>query len=235
MNKIMKRIYAQTNFLPFKDVLSVYDSLSDKDKTLISPTGKFINSPYLISRNIKYTEKRPVGFAEAYKYNGNSQNTAFIIVAVLEDYRKLGIGSELIQNTCNDCFNQGYTRIIYKCDKNNKNSAALAEKNGFQLISQTNDEFTYELTNTSNQKVYIQPSYKLYPIPRYNYYYYPNRFISRPMYGPYHQSINPPNQLIDNPINDSNNETNIPDNDFSDNSFSDSSFSDSSGGDGGSE
>ena len=139
----MKRLLAKNKF---NDILEIYNQLSKEDQLNISPSNNFIDSSYLISRQIKYQNIKPIDFSEAYKYNGTSTNVAFIIVAVLEPYRNLGIATQLIRNICNDCFNKGYKKIIYKCDINNISSRNLAKQCGFKLINQNKFNLTFELT-----------------------------------------------------------------------------------------
>lgn len=215
----MQRIINNSN--TYQDVLSIYNRLSKKDKLLVSPRGKFIDSPNLVSREVKYVNNEPVGFSEAYKYNGKTDK-AFIIVAVLEEYRGNNIATELIQKTVNNCFNQNYKTIIYRCDSNNIPSKNLAIKNNFSLVKKTNNQLCFELHKSLNNNIYSQYQYQnqnsyQYPYQYQKYPYYPY-YMSYPCYyDNYHNN----NEFIDN------NPTNI-DNDI-DNDISSDIGGDDSG------
>lgn len=219
----MQRIINNSN--TYQDVLSVYNRLSEKDKLLVSPRGKFIDSPNLVSREIKYVNNEPVGFCEAYKYNGKTDK-AFIIVAVLDEYRGNNIATELIQKTVNNCFNQNYKTIIYRCDSNNISSKNLAIKNNFSLVKKTNNQLCFELHKSLNNNIYLQYPYQdqysyQYPYQYQKYPYYPY-YMSYPYYyDNYHNN----NEFIDN------NSTNI--NNDIDNNISSDIGSDIGGDDGG--
>lgn len=224
MNRIMQRIINNSN--TYQDVLSVYNRLSEKDKLLVSPREKFIDSPNLVSREVKYVNNEPVGFSEAYKYNGKTDK-AFIIVAVLEEYRGNNIATELIQKTVNNCFNQNYKTIIYRCDSNNIPSKNLAIKNNFSLVKKTNNQLCFELHKSLNNNIYSQYPYQdqySYQYQKYPYYPY---YMSYPYYyDNYHNN----NEFIDN------NSTNI-NNDIDNNISSDigNDISSDIGGDDGGE
>lgn len=183
MNRIIQRIINNSN--TYQDVLSVYNRLSEKDKLLVSPQGKFIDSPNLVSREVKYVNNEPVGFCEAYKYNGKTDK-AFIIVAVLDEYRGNNIATELIQKTANNCFNQNYKTIIYRCDSNNIPSKNLAIKNNFSLVKKTNNQLCFELHKSLNNNTYLQSPYQNQN--QYSYQYpYPYQYQKYPYY-PYYMS-----------------------------------------------
>ena len=214
MNRILQRIASTTDSYSFDDVLKVYNNLSKNDQLLISPSGKFINSPNLIHRVIKFNEANiPIGFAEAYRYNGNSNSIAFVIIAVLKNYRGLGIGSYLLQSITHECFSKGYKKVIYKCETTNTSSAALAEKNGFKLIGNKNNELTFELNSHYNQMDYLNNYYTM----RRNspaMFYHPSHY-AYPYYGWFGHN---PYQYANNTFNFENTDDNFEDN--SDNEFS---------------
>ena len=116
-----------------------------------------------------------MGFSDAYKYNGKT-NKAFIIVAVLDEYRGNNIATELIQKTVNNCFNQNYKTIIYRCDSNNTPSKNLAIRNNFSLVKKTNNQLYFELQKPINNN--YQYLYHPYYIPYNMAYTYDNNFIN---------------------------------------------------------
>lgn len=236
----------------YEDALYVYNNLSDSDKQLVSPNGKFVDSPYLVSRRIKYINSQPVGFCEAYRLNGTSTTSAFIIIAVLNEYRGYNIASELIRQVCSDCAKQRFINIIWKCDKDNIASKNVALKNHFTLENTTKNQLTFKLDLShlidNNTIPYISRlKRRYYPIyTNIPYSTYINGYGPR-FFGPTYYNSYIPNPPINNPIdhnsinnvNDANN-TNIDTNIDTDinadintdvyNNFSDS-FDDSFGGD----
>lgn len=159
----------------YNDALAVYNQLSDQDKQYVSPSGRYIDSPYLISRKIKYINNQPVGFCEAYKFNGTSNSKAFLIIAVLEEYRGYNIASELLNQVISDCINQNYNYFIYKCDITNKISKKLAIKNHFSLTNKTKNTLTFTLQVNSNLS-------RLDKINKYPYYYRNEYLYNYPVY-----------------------------------------------------
>ena len=227
MNKILVRM--ATLSAPFADVLKVYDSLSREDQLLVSPSGKFVDSPNLVSRIIKYNNvNEPVGFAEAYKFNGTSTNSVYVVIAVNEHYRSLGIGQQLLRDLCNDCFNKNYNTIIYKCNVDNLASYKLAESMGIQVTGQTKNQVTFKLYKPTYHTNVVRniPQYedrRLY-VPYYPYRgYYP--------YG-YGYGLYPSHPLIqDNRIDNDNSNNNGNDNDLSYTDIDNTDFTDSFNGD----
>ena len=120
----------------FNDSLSVYNQLSDDEKKLLSPRGKFIDSPNLIYRYNHLVNGKSVGFIEVYKLNGNSNTTGYITLAIAPKYRSKGISYILIKKAIDGCKSKGYSKLIYRIDNSNVSSRSVAEKNGFILNHQ---------------------------------------------------------------------------------------------------
>lgn len=138
----MKQIVQHKNLFSFTQDL--FHKLSKEDQLKISPSGNFIDSPYLISRIIEFSNHhQSVGFAEAYKYNGNSNNAAFIIIAVLPEWRGQDIGTNLLKQIEDDAFSKGYTRLIYRTSRSNKASVGLAKKQGFKELNSSKSFITF--------------------------------------------------------------------------------------------
>lgn len=53
-------------------------------------------------------------------------------IFVKENYRKIGIGTKLIEETIKIAKKRGFKEVISDCDKSNKNSITLHLKNGFK-------------------------------------------------------------------------------------------------------
>ena len=129
----------------FNDSLSVYNQLSDDEKKLLSPRGKFIDSPNLIYRYNHLVNGKSIGFIEVYKLNGNSNSTGFITLAIVPKYRSKGISYILIKKAIDGCKSKGYSKLIYRIDNSNMASRTVAEKNGFILNRQGKSYSEYYL------------------------------------------------------------------------------------------
>ncbi|MBQ8130918.1 MAG: GNAT family N-acetyltransferase [Bacilli bacterium] len=133
----------------------VYDNLSDSDKAFVSPSGRFVDSPYKIYRYIEKDNNNPIGFIEAYKYNGTSKTTAFVILAVDPKYRGRGIAKKMLAKCCNKLREMGYKKVIYKLDKGNKGSLNLIKNyNSSKMTSQSKTQYSFEipLNESYNEK-----------------------------------------------------------------------------------
>ena len=138
----MKQIIQHKNLFQFSQ--DVYHKLSKEDQLKISPSGNFIDSPYLIARILSFSPHHVItGFSEAYKFNGTSNNVAFVIIAVLPEWRGQGIGSSLLQQITDDIFKKGYKKIIYRTSINNDKSIALAKSNDFKEWNKSKTTITF--------------------------------------------------------------------------------------------
>ena len=128
----------------FQFTQDLFHRLSKEDQLKISSNGNFIDSPYLISRIIDFSNHhQATGFAEAYKFNGNSNNVAFIVIAVLPEWRKQGIGSNLLEQIEKDVFNKGYNKIIYRTSVTNKESQDLAKSNNYTMVNKSKNYINF--------------------------------------------------------------------------------------------
>ena len=138
----MKQIMQHKNLFQFTQ--DVYHKLSKEDQLKISPSGNFIDSPYLISRILDLSPHGVItGFSEAYQFNGRSNNVAFVIIAVLPEWRNQGIGSSLLQQITDDILKKGYKKIIYRTSIDNDKSIALAKSNGFKELNKSKTTITF--------------------------------------------------------------------------------------------
>ena len=137
-----KTIMQHKNLFQFTQ--DIYHRLSREDQLKISPSGRFIDSPNLISRIIDFSPHHQVtGFAEAYKFNGTSNNVAFIVIAILPEWRGQNIGTSLLEQIENDIFNKGYNRLMYRTSINNKASIGLAKKNNYKQLNKSKNFITF--------------------------------------------------------------------------------------------
>lgn len=138
----MKQILQHKNLFQFTQEL--FHKLSREDQLKISPTGTFVDSPYLISRLLDFSSHHVLtSFAEAYKLNGISNNVAFVVIAVLPEWRNQGIGSALLQQMIEDLTKKGYRKVIYRTSIDNDKSIALAKSNGFKEQNRSKTTITF--------------------------------------------------------------------------------------------
>ena len=138
----MKQIMQHKNLFQFTQ--DVFHRLSKEDQLKVSPSGRFIDSPNLISRVLDFSPHHQItGFAEGYKFNGTSNNIAFIIIAILPEWRGQDIGTSLLKQIEEDIFNKGYTRLLYRTSTTNKASIGLAKKNGFKQLNKSKNFITF--------------------------------------------------------------------------------------------
>lgn len=116
----------------YKDSLKVYKSLSPNEQLLVSPNGRFINSPNLLFRYNHKINQIPMGFAEVYKYN-DRDDAGFIIVAISPEARGQKIADILVQKSISGCKSNHIKKLIWRCDISNQASMKIAERNGFVL------------------------------------------------------------------------------------------------------
>lgn len=106
----------------FEDVKAIYDSLPREQQLLVSPRGRFVDSPNLMLRTVDPDKE---GFAEAYKMPGNK---AFVTLAVSPDAQGKGKGTELLQQTLAKARDKKIRKVLYRVAKDNEASKAVVRK-----------------------------------------------------------------------------------------------------------
>ena len=129
----------------YQDSLSIYNSLTPQEKKWCSPSGRFIDSPILISRQVIYSGRSPAAFGEVYKWNGKSKNVGFIVLAVHRNHRGKGYAKQVIDRCIDEIKSLGYSKLIYRVDIENIASIRLAEKYGFNLTKESKGYKSYSL------------------------------------------------------------------------------------------
>ena len=127
----------------YRDVKKLVDSFSKEDLLKFSPSGKFVDSPNCIYRNIVKSGKYG-GFIEVYKM-ANSKSTGFITIAVQSEARGSNIGTRLVNTMIKYIDKNIVSKLIWRCEKDNDASNALAKKCGFKLKSESKNQNTYIL------------------------------------------------------------------------------------------
>ena len=129
----------------YQDSLSIYNSLTPQEKKWCSPSGRFIDSPAIISRQIIYNNNQPAAFGEIYKYNGKSKNVGFIVLAVHPKFRGKGYAKQVIDRCINEIKSKGYNKLVYRVDNDNIGSIKLARSYGFNFIRKTKTQTIFDL------------------------------------------------------------------------------------------
>lgn len=114
--------------------LSVIDQLTPQEKKWVMPNGRFVNSPRLIYRQVITVSNEPdrgAAFLDLYPYNDSK--TAFLVYAVAPQFQRKGLGTMMVCNAIVWCAKNGYTKMMWRCDKDNLPSLNNAKKFGFNM------------------------------------------------------------------------------------------------------
>lgn len=110
----------------FNDVKAIYESLPLEQKLLLSPRGRFIDSPFTALRVLSPDKD---GFAEAYYMKGGKdKHKAFVTVGVKPEAQGKGIGKYLLHNLIARAHASGIDELVYRLDSKNDNSRKLVQK-----------------------------------------------------------------------------------------------------------
>lgn len=109
----------------FADVKSIYDSLPEEQKLLVSPRGRFVDSPNL---QLRVLNGDKTGFAEAYKLKGGPKDSAFVTLAVSPEAQGKGVGKEVLQQLIARAKAMRIKKLIYRLASENDASRALVRK-----------------------------------------------------------------------------------------------------------
>jgi GNAT superfamily N-acetyltransferase len=128
----------------YLDCQSIVNTLSKKE--LIYIDGKYIDSPYLYYRNVIFYRKKPISFIEIYNIPTQS-NKGIIKIVTSKSYRQRGYASQLIEEVINyfSEFDENIKTLVWRCNKSNVSVNHLANKYKFNLISENDYQYTYEL------------------------------------------------------------------------------------------
>jgi ribosomal protein S18 acetylase RimI-like enzyme len=133
----------------YKDALEIWQSLPEEQRKLVSPRGNYVDSPNLVYRYVKKVDNTPIGFIDAYNLKtgrGSSSRIAFIILAVRPDRQSSGVGKEMLAKAETNLRSKGYSELIYRVERTNIPSVALANSYGFQLKSETKNQYVFHKT-----------------------------------------------------------------------------------------
>lgn len=114
----------------FKDIINIITNIPKEEHKYFYHGDKYVDSPYLIYRDIAYYKSKPVAFIDIYKFNEDPIGT--VIIASVPEVRGKGINDNLINKAIRK-IPKDIDILYWKCDKDNIASYKLALKHGFKL------------------------------------------------------------------------------------------------------
>ena len=108
----------------YEKCLEIWKSLSTEQQKFVTPRGRYIDSPKL---SIRHLENNESGFAEIYDFKGD-KTEGFLILAIRQDCQGKGIGTKILNKILKKAKKEGFEKIIYKTDPENKSSQKLIKK-----------------------------------------------------------------------------------------------------------
>ena len=125
----------------YKEALAIWELLNKREQLLVAPSGLFVDSQRLICRFIHYENNNLAGFIDAYRLK--KSHTAFLVVAVLEEYRRKGIAKNLIYKIEQELIRKDYHKIDYISKKDNIPSISLANSCNYSFIGEKKDKVVF--------------------------------------------------------------------------------------------
>ena len=94
------------------------------------------------------------GFAEIYDFNGD-KTEGFLILAIRQDCQGKGIGTKILNKILKKAKKDGFEKIIYKTDPENKSSQKLIKKiTNYNVDKKEQYEWVIDLgTSSSSSKI----------------------------------------------------------------------------------
>lgn len=117
----------------YNEAKFVLSSLNPEERNFVRFEDKGEERKGLLLRKVYSTEGKPVGFADAYKFNQYSSVVAELLVAVNPEFQRKKIGSNLVRELLESCKTKGYKKILYVTSTGNKKSVDFIKKLGFKL------------------------------------------------------------------------------------------------------
>lgn len=116
----------------YDDVLTITNSLPENEFKRISFTDQYMDSPFVVYRDIYYDDGRPVSFIDVTVYP-SQRRIAQITAATVPECRGLGYTSTLLSNLIYSDFakNNDIGTYVWNVHPDNIPSSRVAEKNGF--------------------------------------------------------------------------------------------------------
>lgn len=128
---------------PYSDVEAVVKSLSRKDYKLISPRGRYIDSPHVAYRDVAFKDDIPVGFIEGYIFSSDLKRM-ILVAAVHPQYRKQNVGEKLLSRCIAWASSQNLI-LFARIENENVGSIRMIEKAGFTMTSINDVQRVYQL------------------------------------------------------------------------------------------
>lgn len=135
----------------YEKCLEIWKSLSKEQQKFVTPRGRYIDSPKL---SIRHLENDESGFAEIYDFNGD-KTEGFLIIAIRRDCQGKGIGTKILNKILKKAKKEGFEKIIYKTDPENKSSQKLIKKlTNYDVDKKGQYEWVIDLgTSSSSSKI----------------------------------------------------------------------------------
>lgn len=127
----------------YDTVESVLKSLSRKDYKLISPRGRYIDSPHIVYRDVAFKNNIPVGFIDGYLFKDDPKRM-ILVIAVHPQYRKQNIAEKLLSRCILWAASQNLI-LFARIENENVGSIHLFEKAGFVMIRHNDEQKVYQL------------------------------------------------------------------------------------------
>lgn len=131
-----------------KDIQSIIDSLSDKDRILMNGMSKGykLDDSKTVKEFVAYNGKTPVAY---FMIDMQKDKTADVSLAVNPYYRHQGYGDKVARQGSYwiDSHIEEFKAVYWATKPNNKFSQKLAEKYGWKLVRDDKDWRTYSKEN----------------------------------------------------------------------------------------
>lgn len=116
----------------FVDVKKIVDSIPKEEHHFFYHGAEFKDSPYVIYRKIIRERRRDGGsaFIDVYAFD-DAPDVGVVVIAATPNGRGHGLTDTLINAACHELPSIGITRLVWRCDTDNKASYELAKRHEF--------------------------------------------------------------------------------------------------------
>jgi len=115
------------------DLLMIENSSFLSDRNTSSRFKQYLKSRSITVTLAQTVDKKPAGYAMVF-YRKNSETCRLYSLAVLSEYRKLGVAQALMDGIYADMKDRGLTRIVLEVRPDNVPAIRFYEKNGFSAF-----------------------------------------------------------------------------------------------------
>lgn len=138
-----------------KKILLEFDTcfvppISSRDIDLDLYSKKLYNNATFI---LKKDKEKNIGFVSMYVNDKKSKIAYLIFLAVHENYRKLGLGKELIDKAEKTALDNGMKKMKLEVKKLNINAIKFYERNGYKYIDEASEISIYMIKDLDNNYI----------------------------------------------------------------------------------